>query len=125
MSWTKRSRESVLITMDFAGLAPFNDTIVSQGVDIEVDSGVDWNITAMLSGKPMFNGTLMMQMVVGGVSGNIYRLSYFMKTSSGVIRQLSGYLVIMPDPVTADEIVNPDIALSLPDPIDTPYGGLN
>ena len=111
--------------MDFSGLIPVNDTIQALGAEIHVDSGVEWDIGSMLSGNTLLDGTTVMHIVTGGVEGNIYRLVYFLQTTSGVLKQLSGYLVIMPDPFGTDQTLNPRIAESLPDPIDTPYGGLN
>lgn len=68
----KDPAEIITVTFDFADLAT---TISAPAITcVGVSGKVDDNASAMLSGSPQISGLTVMQSVIGGIAGNVYKL---------------------------------------------------
>lgn len=84
---------------DFSSVLPPATSISDADVDIEVASGADATPGAMLDGSPTFKNlvyggynVLVCQRVIGGVAGNIYKITVTPTTPA--LAPLSAYLPV-------------------------------
>lgn len=72
MPLIKDPAEIITVTFDFAA---YDVTINNPVVSCDVVSGkVDASAAAMLSGAPQVSGATVLQRIIGGLSGNTYKL---------------------------------------------------
>ena len=81
---------------DFANQYIAGETVSSGSVTAVVYSGVDATPSAVLSGAGVASGTKFTQKVAGGVEGVAYLLTCTTTSSTGKVRSLEGFLVIVP-----------------------------
>ena len=81
---------------DFANQYVAGETIASGSVTAVVYTGVDATPSAVLSGTGAASGTKFTQKVASGVEGVAYLLTCTTTSSSGKVRSLEGFLVIVP-----------------------------
>jgi len=81
--FTKAPDEREPFTFDFSGRLGAGETITEITVTITVTSGTDPNPNAMIYGLPYSNGSLAIQGIQGGISGNTYHLNCHITTSAG------------------------------------------
>lgn len=79
-----------------SGLA-VGETILTAQVTASVYSGVDSNPSAILSGSPTIDGTMVHQIMTGGVVGCVYVLLCSVTTSNGQDLDQSAYFYVQPD----------------------------
>jgi hypothetical protein len=77
----KDPSEVVRLGVDFANLLDTGETINSATVGIRTVAGV--STAAMLSGAAEIDGSVVRQLVTGGVAGTHYKLSFIAVTSTG------------------------------------------
>jgi len=93
----KQSGESVLYGMDFRNGLAEGETLISVSGGtwyVVVLSGVDAAPTSTLSGPPTINGSLVTQLIVGGVSDVTYKFTCSVSTSLGQILELDVSLLV-------------------------------
>jgi hypothetical protein len=93
----KKAGESLVIPMDFMGRLGAGEIIKNVATSCSVYSGTDPNPGAMLVGVPAIGGSIVEQLVRGGVEGVIYKLMYTVTTDTPQSVQLAGYLAVEPD----------------------------
>jgi formylmethanofuran dehydrogenase subunit C len=76
--------ETVRLGMDFANLLADGETISSATVAIRTAAGVDAS-TAMLSGSPSIDGSIVRHLVTAGTAGVTYRVSWKATTSTSQV----------------------------------------
>ena len=81
---------------DFANQYVAGETVSSGSVTAVVYSGTDATPSAVLSGAGVASGTKFTQKVVSGVEGVAYLLTCTTTSSSGKVRSLEGFLIIVP-----------------------------
>jgi hypothetical protein len=97
---SKRQGETVYVPptgFNFVSQLAVGETIENATVTASVYTGVDANPSAIVSGAATINGTVVMQLITGGVLGVIYELLCKIVTSLGQTIEQSGYLAIIPD----------------------------
>lgn len=77
----KDPSEVVRLGYDFANLLDTTETISSATVSIRTSAGVA--TSAMLSGSEDIDGTVVRQLITGGVAGTSYRVGFMIVTSTG------------------------------------------
>jgi hypothetical protein len=77
----KDPAETVRLGVDFANLLDTGETITSASVGIRTAAGV--STAAMLSGTDEIDGSVVRQLITGGVAGTTYKLSFIAVTSTG------------------------------------------
>jgi hypothetical protein len=77
----KDPTEAVRLGIDFSKLLATGETISTATVGIRTAGGVSTN--AMLSGGAAISSPIVRQMIVGGVPGTAYKLSFVATTSTG------------------------------------------
>lgn len=93
----KLQGESRILPFEFlSDLSPV-ETISTQVVTCTVWSGVDANPSAMISGSATSSGTVVSQLVTGGVVGVVYYLLCTITTSLGQTLQSAGFLAVIPN----------------------------
>ena len=83
-------------TCDFSDLLG-SETISTQTVTATVYSGTDSNPSAIISGSASKSGSIVTQLITGGVAGVIYDVTWAITTSGGQTLKKSGYLAVVPD----------------------------
>lgn len=89
--------ETSSLVFDFLSVLPAGVTISSASVTASTYSGTDAAPSAILSGSPTISGSKVTQKVTVGVLGVTYLLLASATLSDGQVRQLSGFLCIVPD----------------------------
>lgn len=79
---------------DFTPLLAAGETISSASFFVGVYTGVDSNPSAMLSGSPIVNGPVVLQLFAGGQLGTVYTIHCSIVTSLGQMATLIGYLYV-------------------------------
>jgi hypothetical protein len=85
------------VTFDFTSSLAVGETITSQSVTASVFSGTDPSPSSILSGVATSAGSVVTQLVTGGVAGTVYELLCTANTSASQTLQLSAYLAVIPD----------------------------
>jgi hypothetical protein len=93
----KKLGETVLLPIDFISKLGPNESILTAVCTSTVYTGIDPNPSAMIVGLASISGTIVDQMVTGGVVGTIYEFLATATTSLGQTLELSGYLAIVKD----------------------------
>ena len=93
----KKIGETVIVPFDFISKLAMGETISGAVTTATVYTGVDSNPGAIIDGTATINGTVVNQLVTGGVLGTIYSLLVAATTSLGQTLELSGYLAIVPN----------------------------
>lgn len=101
----KAPAEQLELEFDFYHTMLFGDTIEESAVTITVNSGTDPNPTAMLVGSSTHTDRTVIQMVDGGISGNIYLVSMSARTASNCVYVVEGLLAVNDSPA----IIPPDL----------------
>lgn len=73
--------ETVSYGMDFGNVVLGTEIISTASVSVTTYTGTDQS--AALSGAPELVGSVVRQIVSGGVDGSVYRLAFAVSTSSG------------------------------------------
>ena len=81
---------------DFANQYVAGETVASGSVTAIVYSGTDATPSAVLSGAGVASGSKFTQKVTAGTEGVVYLLTCTTTSSSGKVRSLEGFLVIVP-----------------------------
>jgi hypothetical protein len=77
----KDPSEVVRLGVDFANLLDTGETIIGATVTVRSASGVAQ--AAMLSGDDEIDGSIVRQLITGGVTGTTYKVSFVITTSAG------------------------------------------
>jgi hypothetical protein len=95
----KKAGETVLVSPNFISALQASETISTAVCTATVFSGTDTNPGAIISGSASFTdpGTVVTQLVTGGVLGCVYEFLCTITTSLGQTLEMSGYLAIVPD----------------------------
>lgn len=80
---------------DFLSEMAIGETISTKVVTATVYSGVDANPSAIISGAASSSGTIVTQLITGGVVGAIYDLLCTITTSLGQTLTQAAYLAIV------------------------------
>lgn len=94
----KAPAEILPITFDFGHVLAFGDAIVSAAAVITVETGTDPNPAAMLSGAATHTSTTVTQKVIGGITGNVYRIAMSVNTSDSCVYITEGLLYVNDSP---------------------------
>ena len=93
----KKLGETVFIAIDFISKLGVGETITGAVCTCTVYTGNDPNPSAVINGVAQVSGTIVDQLVTGGVLGTIYEILAKATTSLGQTLELSGFLAIVPD----------------------------
>jgi hypothetical protein len=94
---SKKPSEIIIEQVDFISQLGQGETILTAVCTCTVYTGVDANPSAMISGAATFSGTVVSQLVTGGVLGTIYEFLATVTTSLSQKIELAGYLAVIPD----------------------------
>ena len=86
--------ETEIFTFDFTAALGTGESIITAAVACTVVSGVDAGAAAMVDGAAQIDGTLVVQKIQAGISGNRYTLIATVTTSAGQTLMLAGGLSI-------------------------------
>lgn len=95
----KTASEQVRVPFDFISRLGGSETISTQVVTCTVWSGTDPSPSSMISGSASHSGSVVTQLVIGGVAGVTYYLLCRITTSLGQTLDLAGFLTVLPTPV--------------------------
>lgn len=95
----KTTSEGVNVPFDFISRLGSSETISTQVVTCTVWSGVDASPSSMISGSASHSGSVVTQLVIGGVAGVTYYLLCTITTSLGQTLSLAAFLTVLPTPV--------------------------
>lgn len=93
----KKLGETVFLAIDFISKLGAGETIVSAVCTCTVYTGNDPSPSAVISGASLISGTIVSQLVTGGVLGTIYEILAKATTSLGQTIELPGFLAVVPD----------------------------
>lgn len=93
----KKLGETVVVPCDFLSRLSLGETITSASCTCVVYAGVDPSPANVISGTATVSGSIVNQLITGGVLGVIYELLFRAVTSLGQVLELSAYLTIVPD----------------------------
>lgn len=79
----KDPAEQIFYSIDFSALLGTGETLGTASASMRVTSGTDAAPSAMLSGLPVITGSIVSQLVIGGVAGSTYLLGISVTTSTG------------------------------------------
>lgn len=94
----KTPTEVITVGFDFSRLLITGETISTATVTAVVSSGTDSAPENIIDGSESIAGSLVSQMITGGVNGVDYVLSAFVTTSQGNAYQEIGYLHVATKP---------------------------
>lgn len=94
---SKKPSEAIIEQVDFISQLGPGETLLTAVCTCSVYTGVDANPSAMISGVASIGGTIVSQLVIGGVLGTIYEFLATVTTSLGQKIELAGYLAVIPD----------------------------
>jgi hypothetical protein len=97
---SKLQGEQVNYEFDFLSRLAVGESALTIAATVEVDSGVDPNPAAMLSGLPSLSGTLGRQRLIGGLPGVIYKLTMAVRTSNSQILLNQAKIAVLTSNVT-------------------------
>lgn len=87
--------ETSLYSADFTGLLSSGETITTATVEASTYSGTDPAPAGLLSGPAAISGTIVSQLLTGGVLGVMYEILFTAITSAGQTLQQVGYLAVV------------------------------
>lgn len=90
----KSAQEIEVFTFDYYNLLSIGETLVSAAVSVTVSTGTDANPSAMLDGAPQIQGSQVLQLLQGGLSGVTYNLNCLVTTSKNQKLLLTGSLQV-------------------------------
>lgn len=93
----KKLGETVIIPFDFISKLSVNETIISAVCFASVYTGIDPSPSSMIAGTATIQGTIINQLIAGGVLGTIYDLLCRITTSLGQVIELTAFLAVIPD----------------------------
>lgn len=79
----KDPTEAIFYGIDFSALLGTGENIAAANSDIRVVSGQDPGSNAMLLGNPVIGGSIVKQLIGGGVAEVVYLFSMSITTSTG------------------------------------------
>lgn len=91
----KAPGESKRLSFDFLSQLAVGETISSAVVTSALYSGDDDDPEDMISGADSTSGSIVSQLVIGGVAGCIYTLTCVATTSLSQVLSMSGYLAVV------------------------------
>ena len=91
---SKLPAEQLKVGFEFASLLAAGETLSSGTVTSVLYSGTDASPSAVISGAASISGTQLVQLLIGGVTGNIYNLTASATTSAGKTLNIQGLLTI-------------------------------
>jgi hypothetical protein len=94
---SKKPSEAIIEQVDFISQLGPGETLLTAVCTCSVYTGIDANPSAMISGVASIGGTIVSQLVIGGVLGTIYEFLATVTTSLGQKIELAGYLAVIPD----------------------------
>ena len=87
--------EEVLLELNFLSRLAVGETLLTVDRTMVVASGVDANPTAMLSGVATISGSIVRQMVIGGLPGVVYLFNVAVRTSNSQLLFNHGKLAVL------------------------------
>jgi hypothetical protein len=93
----KKVGEDTYVPVDFISRLGIGETLISANVVSSVYTGTDPNAGDLVNGPALINGTVVEQLIDGGIVGVVYELLYTVGTSAGQTLQLAGYFAVIPD----------------------------
>jgi len=93
----KKLGETVIMPFDFVSKLSLGETILAGTCTCIVYTGTDSNPASVIGGTATISGTVVNQLVTGGVLGTIYELLARATTSLGQVILISAYLAVVPD----------------------------
>jgi len=87
--------EEILFDMNFLSRLAVGETLQTVDRTIVVASGVDANPNAMLSGAATISGSIVRQMIIGGLPGVIYLFTIAVRTSNAQLLFNYGKLAVL------------------------------
>jgi len=87
--------EEILFEVDFLSRLAVGETLQTVTRTVVVASGVDANPAAMLSGVATISGSLVRQMIVGGLPGVLYLFTIAVRTSNSQLLFNHGQLAVL------------------------------
>jgi hypothetical protein len=93
----KKLGETVQLSPNFISSLQASETLSGAVCTATVFSGNDASPQAIISGSPTINGTIVNQLVTGGVLGCVYEFLCTVTTTLGQTLQMSGFLAVIPD----------------------------
>ena len=81
---------------DFLSAMAEGETLTFSTVACYIWSGTDASPSAMISGSSSISGSVVSQLIEGGIAGNIYVLVAGATTSGGQSLQLRGQVAVLP-----------------------------
>jgi hypothetical protein len=94
---SKKPSEIIIEQVDFISQLGPGEVILTAVCTCSVYTGVDPNPSAMISGAATFAGSVVSQLVIGGILGTIYEFLATVTTNLGQKIELAGYLAVIPD----------------------------
>jgi hypothetical protein len=94
---SKKPSEIIIEQVDFISQLGPGETILTAVCACSVYTGNDPNPSAMISGAATFAGSVVSQLVIGGILGTIYEFLATVTTNLGQKIELAGYLAVIPD----------------------------
>lgn len=91
----KQVIEAVSYTFEFGDQLLFGETITGSTVAASVYTGTDPTPMGIVSGSTSVNGTVVSQLIIGGVDGVIYHLVCVVNTSMSHVYSKSAYLAVI------------------------------
>ena len=92
----KPANETRKETFNFAAQLAIGETISTATVTSAVYSGTDATPSTVISGTATISGVTAVQLITGGIEGNVYLLTCAITTSAGQTLRQTGFLVIVP-----------------------------
>lgn len=86
--------ETSLASFDFISQLAAGETLTGAVVTASVFSGVDGTPENIISGAEILEGTIVSQMITGGVAGVVYWLSCSVSTSTGQNLIMQAFLAV-------------------------------
>jgi hypothetical protein len=84
------------LRFDFSTEADDATTLLSPVVTVSLLSGVDPTPSSVKSGSPTLDGKELVQIVVPGVAGCVYKVDAFVQDSSGLRHHMSARMSVVP-----------------------------
>ncbi len=98
---TKLVAEDLQVEIDFLSRLVGTETVATADSAIELWSGVDPGVAAMLDGAPVVSGTAVRQKVINGLPGVIYLLTLAIRTSNSSIYLNQAKIAVLSSPDVA------------------------
>jgi len=93
----KKQGETVILPFDFISKLSPGETILTASCSATTYTGADISPGAIIAGVATISGTVVNQLVTGGLLGVIYDVLARATTSLSQVIELSAYLAVVPD----------------------------